>query len=66
MAYFRVDARHIKSEVTDEEEILASDDQQTVVGARPNLVASFPPHVQLKLGDDVPDRGRHEEPALLR
>jgi multiple sugar transport system ATP-binding protein len=54
MAYFRVAARHIKSETTDEEEMLASDDQQTVVGARPNLVASFPPHVQLKLGDDVP------------
>jgi multiple sugar transport system ATP-binding protein len=54
MAYFRVDARHIKSEAAAEEEMLASDDQQTVVGARPNLVASFPPHVQLKLGDDVP------------
>ena len=27
---------------------------ETVVGARPNLVASFPPHVQLSLGDEVP------------
>jgi hypothetical protein len=25
-----------------------------VVGSRPNLVASFPPHVQLTLGDEVP------------
>ena len=28
-------------------------DEESVVGSRPNLVASFPPHVQLKLGDDV-------------
>ena len=27
---------------------------ETVVGSRPNLVASFPPHVQLKLADTVP------------
>ena len=54
MAYFKVDARHIKAEAVEEEEMLASEDEQTVVGARPNLVASFPPHIQLKLGDDVP------------
>ena len=54
MAYFRVDARHIKSEVTAEEEVLESAGAETVVGSRPNLVASFPPHVHLKLGDTVP------------
>ena len=54
MAYFRVAARHIKAEAADEEEVLASDDAATVVGSRPNLVASFPPHVQLRLGDEVP------------
>jgi multiple sugar transport system ATP-binding protein len=54
MAYFHVDARHIKSEQAAEEEDLASESSETVVGARPNLVASFPPHVQLKLGDDMP------------
>ena len=53
MAYFRVDARHIKSESTEEEAILASDTEETVVGSRPNLVASFPPHVHLKLADEV-------------
>jgi multiple sugar transport system ATP-binding protein len=53
MAYFKVDARHIKSEVTEEEAILESDAAETVVGSRPNLVASFPPHIQLKLGDVV-------------
>jgi multiple sugar transport system ATP-binding protein len=54
MAYFRVDARQIKSELAEDEEMLASEDRATVVGARPNLVASFPPHVQLTLGDEVP------------
>ncbi len=54
MAYFRLDARSIKSEAAEEEEVLESTGGETVVGARPNLVASFPPHVQLKLGDDVP------------
>ncbi len=54
MAYFHVDARHIKAEQSEEEEILASEGGDTVVGTRPNLVASFPPHVQLRLGDEVP------------
>ena len=54
MAYFRVAARHIKAEAAAEEEVLASEDEQASVGARPNLVASFPPHVQLRLGDEVP------------
>jgi multiple sugar transport system ATP-binding protein len=53
MAYFRVEARSIKAEVAEEEEMLASEGGETVVGSRPNLVASFPPHVHLKLGDDV-------------
>jgi hypothetical protein len=25
-----------------------------VIGSRPNLVAEFPPHVQLRLTDEVP------------
>ena len=55
MAYFRVEARHIKSEAAEEEAMLASEGGgETVVGSRPNLVASFPPHVHLKLGDQVP------------
>ena len=55
MAYFRVDARHIKSETAEEEDVLAADDTpDVVVGSRPNLVASFPPHVQLRLRDEVP------------
>jgi multiple sugar transport system ATP-binding protein len=54
MAYFHVEARQIKSEAAAETEELASDSEASVVGSRPNLVASFPPHVQLKLGDRVP------------
>ena len=53
MAYFHVDARQIKAETAAEEQELESTDEASVVGTRPNLVASFPPHVQLKLGDDV-------------
>jgi multiple sugar transport system ATP-binding protein len=54
MAYFKVDARSLKSDTADEEDVLESEGGETVVGARPNLVASFPPHVILKLGDKVP------------
>ncbi len=55
MAYFRVDARHIKSEAAEEEDTLASGGTpEAVVGSRPNLVASFPPHVHLTLTDEVP------------
>jgi multiple sugar transport system ATP-binding protein len=54
MAYFHIDAREIKAELDAEVEELASEGESTVVGSRPNLVASFPPHIQLKLGDQVP------------
>ena len=56
MAYFKVDARQIRSEATIVDESLAAAEAQeeSVVGSRPNLVASFPPHIQLKLGDEVP------------
>jgi multiple sugar transport system ATP-binding protein len=56
MAYFKVDARQIRSEATSVDETLAegAEHEESVVGSRPNLVASFPPHVQLHLGDAVP------------
>jgi multiple sugar transport system ATP-binding protein len=53
MAYFKVDARQIKAESSAAEEELENEDEASVVGSRPNLVASFPPHVQLKIGDRV-------------
>jgi multiple sugar transport system ATP-binding protein len=54
IAYFHIDARGLKAEAAEGEEELESAAAESVVGARPNLVASFPPHVQLKLGDRVP------------
>jgi multiple sugar transport system ATP-binding protein len=56
MAYFKVNARHIRTEATVVDESLAAGEEHedSVVGSRPNLVASFPPHVQLRLGDRVP------------
>jgi multiple sugar transport system ATP-binding protein len=53
MAYFKVRTRQITSESSAAEEELESEDEASVVGSRPNLVASFPPHVQLRLGDSV-------------
>jgi multiple sugar transport system ATP-binding protein len=53
MAYFKVNTRQIKAESTAAEEELENEDAASVVGSRPNLVASFPPHVQLRLGDRV-------------
>jgi multiple sugar transport system ATP-binding protein len=54
MAYFKVDARQFKTDLVAAEEELENEDEASVVGTRPNLVASFPPHVQLTLGDRVP------------
>jgi multiple sugar transport system ATP-binding protein len=54
MAYFKINARQFKSESSAAEEELENEDESSVVGSRPNLVASFPPHVQLKIGDRVP------------
>ena len=54
MAYFKVDARQIEAESIADADELASEDEASVVGSRPNLVASFPPHVQLRLGDRIP------------
>ncbi len=47
-------ARQIVTETAAVDESLQSEDESSVVGTRPNLVASFPPHVHLKIGDEVP------------
>jgi multiple sugar transport system ATP-binding protein len=56
MAYFKVDNETIRSHATivDEQLASAADSSESVVGSRPNVVATFPPHVQLRLGDEVP------------
>jgi multiple sugar transport system ATP-binding protein len=56
MAYFKVDNRAIRSDAVTVDETLAAGDEhaESVVGSRPNLVASFPPHVHLHITDEVP------------
>ena len=68
MAYFKVDARHIRSGAVTVDETLAAGEgrSDTVVGSRPNLVASYPPHIQLRLGDAGSGRRRHRGAVLLR
>ena len=55
MAYFHVDNRPIRSEAAtvDDAVAAAGDSTTSVIGSRPNLVAEFPPHIQLGLTDDV-------------
>jgi multiple sugar transport system ATP-binding protein len=54
MAYFRVEAKAVQSEgVTPEDEVAGTEGTSAVTG-RPNLVASFPPHIRLRLDQDVP------------
>ncbi|HVN60248.1 MAG TPA: sn-glycerol-3-phosphate ABC transporter ATP-binding protein UgpC [Gaiellaceae bacterium] len=52
MAYFHVDARAVQSEGVTPEDAVVDTEGAGVTGA-PNLVASFPPHVALKVGEDV-------------
>jgi multiple sugar transport system ATP-binding protein len=52
MAYFHVDAMAIRTDVTFDE--TTGEGGESVVGSRPNFVASFPPHVQLQIGQEVP------------
>ena len=67
MAYFRVDARHIKSEAAEEEDVLAS--RRRAGGGR-RLPAEPRRVVPAARAPEAPrrgaDRGRHAEPPLLR
>ncbi|MBA3366116.1 MAG: sn-glycerol-3-phosphate ABC transporter ATP-binding protein UgpC [Actinobacteria bacterium] len=53
MAYFKVDARTIRTEEPEEE---AAEDAEGVTAARPNLVASFPAReaLGLRIEDEIP------------
>jgi multiple sugar transport system ATP-binding protein len=55
MAYFKVDNYAIRSEATaiDEQLAAGAEHEESVVGSRPNVVASYPAHVQLHLNDEV-------------
>ena len=54
MAFFRIDARTIRSVATATgdavEEVVG---EEGIAATRPNLVAAFPPRVALRIGDDV-------------
>jgi multiple sugar transport system ATP-binding protein len=53
MAYFRVEAKAVQSEGVMPEDEVAGTEGGAVTG-RPNLVASFPPHIRLRVDQDVP------------
>ncbi len=53
MAYFRIEAHAVESEgVAPEDEVAASAGGE--VTGRPNLVATFPPHIHLRVGQEIP------------
>jgi ABC-type sugar transport system ATPase subunit len=54
IAYMRLDAESLGVPVDDEDEALEpGDDPESIVAAKPNLVASFPPRVSLRLDEEV-------------
>ncbi len=52
MAYFRIDAEQVRPVGADEAPQAAS--EESAVAARPNLIAHFPPRLDLRLGDTIP------------
>ncbi|MGH3065519.1 MAG: ABC transporter ATP-binding protein [Gaiellaceae bacterium] len=52
MAYLHIDAQQVRPEGATEEPVTEEGD--SVVLARPNLVAHFPPRLDLRLGDSIP------------
>jgi multiple sugar transport system ATP-binding protein len=55
IVYLRLEAESIGFHADEEEKALAgSGEAESIVGAKPNLVASFPPRVMLRLDEQVP------------
>jgi multiple sugar transport system ATP-binding protein len=55
IAYLRLEAESIGVQADEEEEALAGTGEgESIVASRPNLVASFPPRVTLRLDEQVP------------
>ena len=52
MAHFRIDAQQVRAAGADE--VPAGGEGDGVIAARPNLVAHFPPRLDLRLGDTIP------------
>jgi multiple sugar transport system ATP-binding protein len=51
MVYLAIDAARVRPEGTDEEEVA---DEEGVAGARPNLIAHFPPRLDLRIAETIP------------
>jgi multiple sugar transport system ATP-binding protein len=54
MAYFLIDAQQVRPEGADQPELADADDSDSAVVARPNLIANFPPRLDLRIGDTIP------------
>jgi multiple sugar transport system ATP-binding protein len=54
MAYFTIDAVAVRTEAHALQEDAPAEGEESIASARPNLVAAFPPRVQLKIGDSIP------------
>jgi multiple sugar transport system ATP-binding protein len=52
MAHLHVDAKQVRPEGAEEEELPEEGDSAVVT--RPNLIASFPPRLDLRIGDTIP------------
>ncbi len=53
MAYFRIEAHAVQGEgVTPEDEVAGT--EGAGVTGRPNLVATFPPHIRLRVDQEIP------------
>jgi multiple sugar transport system ATP-binding protein len=52
MAHFRIDAQQVRPEGADAGEL--SEDGDSTVVERPNLIANFPPRIDLRIGDTIP------------
>jgi multiple sugar transport system ATP-binding protein len=53
MTHLHIDAQQVRPEGTEEPELADEDGDSTVV-ARPNLIAHFPPRLDLEIGDTIP------------
>jgi multiple sugar transport system ATP-binding protein len=51
MVYLAIDARRVRPEGADEDEVVG---EEGVAGARPNLVAHFPPRIDLRIAETIP------------
>jgi multiple sugar transport system ATP-binding protein len=52
MAYFHIDAKQVRPEGAEEPEL--PDEGESVVVTHPNLIAHFPPRLDLRIGDTIP------------